>query len=152
MTEQKCYIVYCTHYHSNSKRYLCDIPNVGAEWSEKIWKKNQFIPTIFKSKAEASRYVCGKTKDFETETNVSFTTTLKNEELKNVEGYAEIHALRFELDEKDLILRLKALAFDNNVIIGKKAKKEKQKVTKFSLDIKDTKKSSEWDILNLNKK
>ena len=76
----------------------------------------------------------------------------KFEELKNVEGYAEIHALRFELDEKDLILRLKALAFDNNVIIGKKAKKEKQKVTKFSLDIKDTKKSSEWDILNLNKK
>ena len=76
----------------------------------------------------------------------------KFEELKNVEGYSEIHALRFELDEKDLILRLKALAFDNNVIIGKKAKKEKQKVTKFSLDIKDTKKSSEWDILNLNKK
>ena len=76
----------------------------------------------------------------------------KFEELKNVEGYAEIHALRFELDEKDLILRLKALAFDNNVIIGKKAKKEKQKVTKFSLDIKDAKKSSEWDILNLNKK
>ena len=76
----------------------------------------------------------------------------KFEELKNLEGYAEIHALRFELDDKDLILRLKALAFDNGIIIGKKTKKEKQKVTKFSLDIKDTKKSSEWDILNLNKK
>ena len=76
----------------------------------------------------------------------------KFEELKNLEGYAEIHALRFELDDKDLILRLKALAFDNGIIIGKKSKKEKQKVTKFSLDIKDTKKSSEWDILNLNKK
>ena len=76
----------------------------------------------------------------------------KFEELRNLEGYAEIHALRFELDDKDLILRLKALAFDNGIIIGKKTKKEKQKVTKFSLDIKDTKKSSEWDILNLNKK
>lgn len=76
----------------------------------------------------------------------------KFEELKNLEGYVEIHALRFELDDKDLILRLKALAFDNGIIIGKKTKKEKQKVTKFSLDIKDTKKSSEWDILNLNKK
>ena len=76
----------------------------------------------------------------------------KFEELRNLEGYAEIHALRFELDDKDLILRLKALAFDNGIIIGKKSKKEKQKVTKFSLDIKDTKKSSEWDILNLNKK
>ena len=76
----------------------------------------------------------------------------KFEELKNLEGYAEIHALRFELDDKDLILRLKALAFDNGIIIGKKSKKEKQKVTKFSLDIKDAKKSSEWDILNLNKK
>ena len=76
----------------------------------------------------------------------------KFEELRNLEGYAEIHALRFELDDKDLILRLKALEFDNGIIIGKKSKKEKQKVTKFSLDIKDTKKSSEWDILNLNKK
>ena len=76
----------------------------------------------------------------------------KFEELRNLEGYAEIHALRFELDDKDLILRLKALAFDNGIIIGKKTKKEKQKVTKFSLDIKDAKKSSEWDILNLNKK
>ena len=72
MTEQKCYIVYCTHYHSNSKRYLCNLPNVGAnwseiaDWSEKLWKKNQFIPTIFKTKAEASKYVCGKTNDFET--------------------------------------------------------------------------------------
>ena len=66
MIEQKCYIVYCTHYHSNSKCYLCNLPKVGADWTEKIWKKNQFIPTIFKSKAEASRYVCGKTNDFET--------------------------------------------------------------------------------------
>jgi hypothetical protein len=66
MIEQKCYIVYCTHYHSNSKRYLCNLPKVGADWTEKIWKKNQFIPTIFKTKAEANRYVCGKTNDFET--------------------------------------------------------------------------------------
>jgi hypothetical protein len=45
---------------------LCNLPKVGADWTEKIWKKNQFIPTIFKTKAEASRYVCGKTNDFET--------------------------------------------------------------------------------------
>lgn len=68
MTEQKCYIVYCIHYHSNSKYYLCDIPYKGAEFTEneKIWKKNRFLPTIFKTKAEARKYVGGKTNDFET--------------------------------------------------------------------------------------
>ena len=69
MIEKKCYLVYCIHFYSNGsnrKTYLCEIPNFGLDWTEKIWKKNQFIPTIFKTKAEASKYVGGKTNDFET--------------------------------------------------------------------------------------
>ena len=67
MIEKKCYLVYCIHFYSNGsnrKTYLCEIPNFGLDWTEKIWKKNQFIPTIFKTKHEANKYVC-KDNNFE---------------------------------------------------------------------------------------
>ena len=62
MIEKKCYLVYCIYFYNNRKTYLCDIDN--AEWSETIWKKNQFLPIIFKTKHEANKFVC-KTNDFE---------------------------------------------------------------------------------------
>lgn len=89
-----------------------------------------------------------KAKELELEENI-FS---KFDELKEVDGYKEIHDLRFELSEKELMLRLKALAFDNNVVIGKKSKKESKQKTKFSLDVGKNVKHSEWDMLNLGKK
>ena len=72
----------------------------------------------------------------------------KFRELEGLEGYADIFNARFELNETDLIIRLKALAFDNNMIINNK-KEEKKQTKKFLLDnsTKD-KESSDWDMLS----
>ena len=72
----------------------------------------------------------------------------KFRELESLEGYADIFNARFELNEADLIIRLKALAFDNNMIINNK-KEEKKQTKKFLLDnsTKD-KESSDWDMLS----
>ena len=75
--------------------------------------------------------------------------------LKNVEGYEEIYNARFELSEEDLILRLKALAYDNGIIMNKKSNRKEKEIKKFSLDVNNQKskgKVTEWDTLNLNKK
>jgi hypothetical protein len=72
----------------------------------------------------------------------------KFRELESLEGYADIFNARFELNEADLIIRLKALAFDNNMTINNK-KEEKKQTKKFLLDnsTKD-KESSDWDMLS----
>ena len=72
----------------------------------------------------------------------------KFRELEGLEGYADIFNARFELNETDLIIRLKALAFDNNMTINNK-KEEKKQTKKFLLDnsTKD-KESSDWDMLS----
>lgn len=90
-------------------------------------------------------------RDFALEENV-FS---KFEVLKNVEGYEEIYNARFELSEEDLVLRLKALAYDNGIIMNKKSNRREKEIKKFSLDVNNQKnkgKVTEWDTLNLNKK
>ena len=90
-------------------------------------------------------------RDFALEENV-FS---KFEVLKNVEGYEDIYNARFELSEEDLILRLKALAYDNGIIMNKKNNRREKEIKKFSLDVNNQKskgKVTEWDTLNLNKK
>ena len=75
--------------------------------------------------------------------------------LKNVEGYEDIYNARFELSEEDLVLRLKALAYDNGIIMNKKNNRREKEIKKFSLDVNNQKnkgKVTEWDTLNLNKK
>ena len=90
-------------------------------------------------------------RDFALEENV-FS---KFEVLKNVEGYEDIYNARFELSEEDLVLRLKALAYDNGIIMNKKSNRREKEIKKFSLDVNNQKskgKVTEWDTLNLNKK
>ena len=91
-------------------------------------------------------------RDFALEENV-FS---KFEVLKNVEGYEAIYNARYDLSEEDLVLRLKALAYDNGIVVGKKANRKEKEIKKFSLDVNNPKnnkgKVTEWDTLNLNKK
>ena len=47
----------------------------------------------------------------------------KFESLRGIEGYEEIYNLRFELSKEDLTMRLKALAYDNGIVVGKKEPK-----------------------------
>lgn len=91
-------------------------------------------------------------RDFALEENV-FS---KFEVLKNVEGYEAIYNARYDLSEEDLVLRLKALAYDNGIVVGKKSNRKEKEIKKFSLDVNNPKnnkgKVTEWDTLNLNKK
>ena len=104
-----------------------------------------------KTKYTALESEVAELRDFALEENV-FS---KFEVLKNVEGYEEIYNARFELSEEDLVLRLKALAYDNGIIMNKKNNRREKEIKKFSLDVNNQKnrgKVTEWDTLNLNKK
>ena len=74
----------------------------------------------------------------------------KFEDLKQIEGYKDIYDARFELSKDDLIMRLKALAFDNGIVPGKKESKKFSKQTKKSLIVEPKQKNrvpSDWDTL-----
>ena len=74
----------------------------------------------------------------------------KFESLRGIEGYEEIYNLRFELSKEDLTMRLKALAYDNGVVVGKKEPKKfsKDKAKKpLALDVKKDRNPSEWDLI-----
>ena len=104
-----------------------------------------------KTKYTALENEVAELRDFALEENV-FS---KFEVLKNVEGYEDIYNARFELSEEDLVLRLKALAYDNGIIMNKKSNRREKEIKKFSLDVNNQKskgKVTEWDTLNLNKK
>ena len=104
-----------------------------------------------KTKYTALENEVAELRDFALEENV-FS---KFEVLKNVEGYEAIYNARFELSEEDLVLRLKALAYDNGIIMNKKNNRREKEIKKFSLDVNNQKnkgKVTEWDTLNLNKK
>lgn len=78
----------------------------------------------------------------------------KFESLRGIEGYEEIYNLRFELSKEDLTMRLKALAYDNGVVVGKKEPKKfsKDKAKKpLALDVKKDRNPSEWDTLIFKK-
>lgn len=78
----------------------------------------------------------------------------KFESLRGIEGYEEIYNSRFELSKEDLTMRLKALAYDNGVVVGKKEPKKfsKDKAKKpLALDVKKDRNPSEWDTLIFKK-
>ena len=59
-----------------------------------------------------------------------------------------------ELSKEDLTMRLKALAYDNGVVVGKKEPKKfsKDKAKKpLALDVKKDRNPSEWDTLIFKK-
>ncbi len=76
------------------------------------------------------------------------------EDLKQIEGYKDIYDARFELSKEDLTIRLKALAFDNGIVIGKKETKKFSKQSKKSLVVEPKQKNrvpSDWDSLIFRK-
>ena len=78
----------------------------------------------------------------------------KFEDLKQIEGYKDIYDARFELSKEDLTIRLKALAFDNGIVLGKKETKKFSKQPKKSLVVEPKQKNrvpSEWDSLIFRK-
>ena len=78
----------------------------------------------------------------------------KFEDLKQIEGYKDIYDARFELSKEDLTIRLKALAFDNGIVLGKKETKKFSKQSKKSLVVEPKQKNrvpSEWDSLIFKK-
>lgn len=78
----------------------------------------------------------------------------KFEDLKQIEGYKDIYDARFELSKEDLTIRLKALAFDNGIVLGKKETKKFSKQPKKSLVVEPKQKNrvpSEWDTLIFKK-
>lgn len=78
----------------------------------------------------------------------------KFEDLKQIEGYKDIYDARFELSKEDLTIRLKALAFDNGIVLGKKESKKFSKQTKRPLVVEPRQKNrvpSEWDSLIFKK-
>ena len=81
-------------------------------------------------------------------------TQAQFEDLKQIEGYKDIYDARFELSKEDLTIRLKALAFDNGIVLGKKETKKFSKQSKKSLVIEPKQKNrvpSEWDSLIFRK-
>ena len=88
-----------------------------------------------KTKYTALENEVAELRDFALEENV-FS---KFEVLKNVEGYEEIYNARFELSEEDLVLRLKALAYDNGIIMNKKNNRREKEIKKYSLDVNNQK-------------
>lgn len=87
--------------------------------------------------------------DFEKNAELEANVFSKFEALKKVEGYEDIYNKRFELSEDELNLRLKALAFDNGIVI-KKSKTFSAKPEKKTLPIDNIKKEknpSEWDLI-----
>lgn len=78
----------------------------------------------------------------------------KFEDLKQIEGYKDIYDARFELSKEDLTIRLKALAFDNGIVLGKKESKKFSKQPKRPLVVEPRQKNrvpSEWDSLIFKK-
>ena len=78
----------------------------------------------------------------------------KFEDLKQIEGYRDIYDARVELSKEDLTIRLKALAFDNGIVLGKKETKKFSKQSKKSLVVEPKQKNrvpSEWDTLIFKK-
>ena len=71
--------------------------------------------------------------------------------LNKVEGYSELFEKRYELDEEELIKSLKVMAFDNNISLNAKHKKDFSKnsikIPVFSINKNDNKNTA-WDILD----
>lgn len=74
----------------------------------------------------------------------------KFSELKEVEGYSEIIEKKFDFTLGELETKLKVLAFDNGIVIGKKKNFTKQKENKILVNDNNSNVTSNgaWDIMD----
>lgn len=75
----------------------------------------------------------------------------KYSELKSIEGFDKLIENKYEKSIEDLEVSLKVFAFDNNVVLGKKTKKNFSKETGSKIPVistnKEIKQDSAWDLL-----
>ena len=136
-------------YEAKISELMEEYSTLSSEYYALIGKYNALESEVLELRAykeEKER----ETKEIELEEEV-FS---KFEDLKQIEGYKDIYDARFELSKEDLTIRLKALAFDNGIVIGKKETKKFSKQSKKSLVVEPKQKNrvpSDWDSLIFRK-
>lgn len=135
----------------SEEEYEQQIMTLKADYSDLLAEYEALkekYSTLESEVSELREYKKSK-EDFERDAELETNVFSKFEALKKVEGYEDIYNKRFELSEDELNLRLKALAFDNGVVI-KKSKTFSAKPEKKTLPIDNVKKEknpSEWDLI-----
>ena len=132
-------------YESRISEIMEEYSTLSSEYHALIGKYNALESEVLELRAykEEKEH---EAKEIELEEEV-FS---KFEDLKQIEGYKDIYDARFELSKEDLTIRLKALAFDNGIVLGKKETKKFSKQSKKSLVVEPKQKNrvpSEWDSL-----
>ena len=136
-------------YESRISEIMEEYSTLSSEYHALIGKYNALESEVLELRAykEEKEH---EAKEIELEEEV-FS---KFEDLKQIEGYKDIYDARFELSKEDLTIRLKALAFDNGIVLGKKETKKFSKQSKKSLVVEPKQKNrvpSEWDSLIFKK-
>lgn len=135
----------------SEEEYEQQIMTLKADYSDLLAEYEALkekYSTLESEASELREYKKSK-EDFEKDAELEANVFSKFEALKKVEGYEDIYNKRFELSEDELNLRLKALAFDNGIVI-KKSKTFSAKPEKKTLPIDNVKKEknpSEWDLI-----
>ena len=135
----------------SEEEYEQQIMTLKADYSDLLAEYEALkekYSTLESEVSELREYKKSK-EDFEKDAELEANVFSKFEVLKKVEGYEDIYNKRFELSEDELNLRLKALAFDNGIVI-KKSKTFSAKPEKKTLPIDNVKKEknpSEWDLI-----
>ena len=139
-----------------SEEYEAEIVSLKAQYSDLLAEHESLkekYSSLENEVVELREYKATKENELK-EAELEDEVFSKFESLRGIEGYEEIYNLRFELSKEDLTMRLKALAYDNGVVVGKKEPKKfsKDKAKKpLALDVKKDRNPSEWDTLIFKK-
>ena len=140
----------------SEEEYEAEIVSLKAQYSDLLAEHESLkekYSSLENEVVELREYKATKENELK-ETELEDEVFSKFESLRGIEGYEEIYNLRFELSKEDLTMRLKALAYDNGVVVGKKEPKKfsKDKAKKpLALDVKKDRNPSEWDTLIFKK-
>lgn len=140
----------------SEEEYEAEIVSLKAQYSDLLAEHESLkekYSSLENEVVELREYKATKENELK-ETELEDEVFSKFESLRGLEGYEEIYNLRFELSKEDLTMRLKALAYDNGVVVGKKEPKKfsKDKAKKpLALDVKKDRNPSEWDTLIFKK-
>ena len=140
----------------SEEEYEAEIVSLKAQYSDLLAEHDSLkekYSSLENEVVELREYKATKENELK-EAELEDEVFSKFESLRGIEGYEEIYNLRFELSKEDLTMRLKALAYDNGVVVGKKEPKKfsKDKAKKpLALDVKKDRNPSEWDTLIFKK-
>ena len=140
----------------SEEEYEAEIVSLKAQYSDLLAEHESLkekYSSLENEVVELREYKATKENELK-ESELEDEVFSKFESLRGIEGYEEIYNLRFELSKEDLTMRLKALAYDNGVVVGKKEPKKfsKDKAKKpLALDVKKDRNPSEWDTLIFKK-